>query len=197
MPEGPCRRLRRHYASLVELGDPRFDTRTMPTKRHVWGTRQSRRGDDPLGGFAVFLVREFLSGVATRMIIYCLVPEVSGAGLTCLCLWVLFADGAGALEEPAELPAGGWPPVAGPFCAIANEVPATSSTAIIVRFFRLVIIHPRCLSRPRRSKRFRACSVPSVGRPLQCFRICTEALVRPVTQKQRRLNISLRRTSRR
>jgi hypothetical protein len=52
-PEGPCRRIGEHYASPVGLGDPRFDTRTMPTKRHVWGTRQSRRGDDPLGGFVV------------------------------------------------------------------------------------------------------------------------------------------------
>jgi hypothetical protein len=31
MPEGPCPRIRRHYAFLVGLGDPRFDTRTMPT----------------------------------------------------------------------------------------------------------------------------------------------------------------------
>ena len=43
---------------------PGFDTRTMPLLDawHVWGTWQGRRGDR-LGGFAVFVVRQFLSGV--------------------------------------------------------------------------------------------------------------------------------------
>jgi hypothetical protein len=32
--------------------------------------------------------------------------------------------------------------VAGPFCAIATELPATSSVATIVRLFRVLIIRP-------------------------------------------------------
>ena len=44
---------------------------------------------------------------------------------------------------PAAPPAiGGSPPVAGPFCAIASVVPATSSAATIVRHFGVVIIIP-------------------------------------------------------
>jgi hypothetical protein len=43
------------------------------------------------------------------------------------------------------------PPVAGPFCATASELPATSSAAAIVKLFRVAIIvlsleaaHPGC-----------------------------------------------------
>ena len=63
------------------------------------------------------------------------------AGLACLCLLfvVLFADGAGAVGLLAA-GAGGW--LAGAFCAIANEVPATSSVATIIRFFRVAIVLP-------------------------------------------------------
>jgi hypothetical protein len=49
---------------------------------------------------------------------------------------------------PAAVPAGGWPPVAGPFCAIASEVPAMRIVAIIITFFRVVIVHPSKLLEP-------------------------------------------------
>jgi len=43
---------------------------------------------------------------------------------------------------------GGWAPVAGPFCAIANEEPATSTAATIIRFFWVVITRPLMLEPP-------------------------------------------------
>ena len=76
---------------------------------------------------------------ATLEITYCCFA--AGGCLTCLCLWVLFADGPDAAGLPAALPeTDGWPPVAGAFCAIASEIPATSSVVMIVRLFRVVII---------------------------------------------------------
>src|SRR5262249_37514434 len=41
---------------------------------------------------------------------------------------------------------GVWPPVGGPFCAIASELPLTSS-AMTARLFRVVIVTSNALSR--------------------------------------------------
>jgi hypothetical protein len=44
---------------------------------------------------------------------------------------------AGLLAVP--LASGGWPPVAGLFCATANEAPPTSSALTTIRLFKVVI----------------------------------------------------------
>jgi Short C-terminal domain len=69
--------------------------------------------------------------------------------------------GPGTAGLPAAPPAiGGSPPVAGPFCAIASVVPATSSAATIVRLFGVVIIIPPSLSRTRSENAFIKLPVP-------------------------------------
>ena len=48
-------------------------------------------------------------------------------------------DAAGLLAAPPAT--GAWPPVAGPFCAIASEVPPAKSAATTVRVFKVVMNH--------------------------------------------------------
>jgi hypothetical protein len=58
--------------------------------------------------------------------------------------------GLGAAALPAAPPAiGGWPPVAGPFCATANEAPPTSSAPTTIRFSRVVIEFSNAKTAPR------------------------------------------------
>jgi hypothetical protein len=61
----------------------------------------------------------------------------------------------------AGVAAGGWPPLAGPFCAIANDVPPASSALAIMRGFRMVMrISPTSL-RPRSPKRLDETTPPT------------------------------------